>query len=125
MANQPLKGLARLRAAFQNSRAGLSDIWRTEEAFRLEAITFLLSIPAAFWLAENLFQAALLICSLLLLLIVEVLNSAIETVVDRIGPEQHELSRIAKDFGSLAVLLAMLLPAILWIATAWERFTAL
>lgn len=124
MANQPLRGLPRLKAAFRNSRAGLSDIWRSEEAFRIEASIFLLSIPNAFWLADSLFQAAILICSLLLLLIVEVLNSAIEAVVDRIGPERHDLSRVAKDLGSLAVLLAMLLPAILWSAAAWQRFAA-
>ncbi len=123
MANQPLKGIARLRAAYSNSMAGLRDIWRSEEAFRLEAITFIFCIPAAFWLGETIFHSALLIVSVLLVLIVEVLNSAIEAVVDRIGPERHELSRIAKDFGSLAVLLSAFLPGILWLAALWMKLT--
>ncbi|NNE79227.1 MAG: diacylglycerol kinase [Silicimonas sp.] len=116
MAFQPLKGLPRVKAALANSMQGLRDIWRMEEAFRLEAIATLLSFPLAFLVADTLFQGAVLVGSLVFLLIVEVLNSAIEAVVDRIGAERHELSRIAKDYGSLAVLLAMGLVAILWAA---------
>ena len=123
MANQPLKGMARLRAAWFNSLAGLRDIWRGEEAFRLEAIALALSVPAALWLGRDAFESALLIASVLLVLIVEVLNSAIEAVVDRIGPERHELSRIAKDLGSLAVLLSALVPGILWLAALWVKLS--
>ncbi|MEM8617824.1 MAG: diacylglycerol kinase [Pseudomonadota bacterium] len=123
MTNQPLKGWARLVAAYHNSRAGFADAWQGEEAFRLELIVLLLSIPAAFWLAPNIFHAALLIASVLLILIVEVLNSAIENVVDRIGEERHELSRKAKDMGSLAVLLAAVLAGLLWLATVLQTFT--
>lgn len=121
MGNQPLKGVARLVAAFRNSVAGFGDVWRGEEAFRLEVVIFLLSIPAAFWLGDSTFSIAVLIVSVLLVLIVEVLNSAIEAVVDRIGPERHELSRMAKDLGSLAVLLAMLIPGILWLAALYAK----
>ena len=124
VANQPLKGWARLVAAYHNSRAGFLDAWQGEEAFRLEIIVFLVSIPAALWLAPNLFQAALLMASVLLIVIVEVLNSAIEYVVDRIGPERHELSRKAKDLGSLAVLLAALLAGVIWIAAIVQAATA-
>ncbi len=120
MANQPLKGKARFIAAWHNSRAGLRDIWQGEEAFRIEMILFVVSVPVALVIAENAFQAALLIAAGLLLLIVEVLNSAIEAVVDRIGPERHELSRMAKDLGSLAVLLASVLLGVLWLAALWQ-----
>ena len=114
MANQPLKGSSRLRAAWRNSSAGLRDIWREEEAFRIELVVWLVSIPVAVVLGRDFAQSALLIAAGLILLIVEVLNSAIEAVVDRIGPERHELSRKAKDLGSLAVLLATVLVALLW-----------
>lgn len=123
MGNQPLKGFARLRAAFRNSVTGFGDVWRGEEAFRLEVIALLLSIPAAFWLGDSILATALLILSVLLVLIVEVLNSAIEAVVDRIGPERHDLSRMAKDLGSLAVLLAMLIPGILWLTALYAKLT--
>ena len=120
MANQPLRGFARLSAAWRNSRAGLRDIWRGEEAFRIELICWLVSTPLAFFIADTVFHAAILIAAGLLLMIVEVLNSAIEAVVDRIGPERHDLSRMAKDLGSLAVLGATLLLGLLWLAALWQ-----
>ncbi|WP_306113365.1 diacylglycerol kinase [Roseovarius sp. MMSF_3305] len=123
MGNQPLKGVARLIAAFHNSVAGFGDVWRGEEAFRLEVIIFVLSIPAAFWLGSSIFSVVLLIVSVLLVVIVEVLNSAIEAVVDRIGPERHELSRVAKDLGSLAVLLSMLVPGIVWSGALYAKLS--
>ena len=122
MATQPLKGVARLIAAARNSGQGAKDIWTDEEAFRLEVLLLVVSIPFAFWLGETLFQSALLIGVMLLLIIVEVINSAIEAVVDRIGPERHDLSRKAKDFGSLAVLVATLLVALVWGAALLDRY---
>ncbi len=122
MNKTPLKGWPRLKAAWFNSVNGLGDVWRNEEAFRIEAIAFLASIPFAIWIGETPFRISILLGSVLLILIVEVLNTAVEAVVDRIGPERHELSRIAKDLGSLAVLLASLLAGIIWIAAAYERF---
>lgn len=119
MGNQPLRGMARLTAAWRNSKAGLRDIWQHEEAFRIEAVVWLISVPLALLIADG-FRAAVLIGAGLLLLIVEVLNSAIEAVVDRIGPERHELSRMAKDLGSLAVLLAALLMGVLWLGALWD-----
>lgn len=110
-------------AAFRNSVTGFGDVWRGEEAFRLEVIVFALSIPAAFWLGDSILATVLLIVSVLLVVIVEVLNSAIEAVVDRIGSERHELSRIAKDLGSLAVLLAMLVPGIIWLGALYAKMT--
>ncbi|WP_299784075.1 diacylglycerol kinase [uncultured Marivita sp.] len=115
--NQPLKGMARLLAAWHNSRAGFSDIWATEEAFRIEVMAFFASIPLSFLVASDPFHAALLIASIIMVMIVEVINSAIEATIDRIGPDYNEFSRIAKDLGSLAVLLAAVMSAMLWIVS--------
>lgn len=122
MANQSLKGAPRLVAAWRNSRAGFRDIWRGEEAFRIEMALWVMSMPVALWLTRDVFAAAVLIAAGLLLLIVEVLNSAIEAVVDRIGTERHDLSRMAKDLGSLAVLMASALLALVWGAAFWVYF---
>ncbi len=124
MGNQPLKGWDRLVAAAHNSKAGFHDIWKSDEAFRIEVFVLLVSIPVAFWLAPDLFSAALLIAAVLFVVIVEVLNSAIEAVVDRIGPERHDLSRMAKDLGSLAVLLATVLAVMLWTAMLISQLTS-
>ena len=122
MDKQPLTGMARMITAYRNSMVGLRDIWRGEEAFRIEAILCALSVPVALWIGEDFFQAAILIGAGLLLIIVEVINSAIEATIDRIGPERHELSRMAKDLGSLAVLLATVLLGILWVAALIDKF---
>ena len=98
------------------------DVWKRTRVERIEAVVFVLCVPAAFWLGESALAVAALIVSVLFLLIVEILNSAIEAVVDRIGPERHELSRIAKDLGSLAVLLATLAAGAIWLAALWDRF---
>jgi diacylglycerol kinase (ATP) len=116
-----LTGILRLRAACANSARGLRDIWRGEEAFRLEAVVFVLSVPLGIWLAETALAAACLIFSVWLVLVVEVINSAIEAVVDRFGEEHHDLSRIAKDLGSLAVLMAMVVPAVVWCVALYDR----
>jgi diacylglycerol kinase (ATP) len=79
-------------------------------------------LPASFWLAGSWPEAALLAGSVLLVLIVELLNTGIETVVDRIGPEWHDLSKRAKDMGSAAVLLSVLLCGGIWLAALWQRF---
>lgn len=122
MGKQPVTGMARMITAYRNSMVGLRDIWRGEEAFRIEAVLCALSVPVALWIGEDFFQAAILIGAGLLLIIVEVINSAIEATIDRIGPERHELSRMAKDLGSLAVLLATVLLGILWVAALIDKF---
>ena len=114
MKQPTLSGFSRLSAAFKNSKAGFRDIWQREEAFRQEVIALVVLTPVAIWLASGVGQFALLVGSILFLMIVEILNSAIEATIDRIGLEKHELSRIAKDLGSLAVLLALLFPAGIW-----------
>jgi len=123
MSEQGLKGLARLIAAFGNSAAGFRDAWRSDEAFRIEFMIFLASIPGAFWLGDDPGTIVLLIASVLFVVVVEVLNSAIEAVVDRIGPERHELSRMAKDLGSLAVLLSAFVPGLIWLAALWQKLS--
>ncbi|KZY30632.1 hypothetical protein A3731_24715 [Roseovarius sp. HI0049] len=124
MDKKKLSGLPRLAAASRNSLAGFRDAWRGEEAFRIEFTLLILSIPAAIWVARDPLHMALLIASVLLVLIVEVLNTAIEAAIDRIGPERHELSRMAKDMGSLAVVLAALVPGLLWLTALYEKFFA-
>lgn len=114
-------GPTRLLAAFRNSQNGLTAVWRTEEAFRIEVILLVLSIPVAAWLATSVTQALVLVGSLLALVVVEILNTAIEAIVDRIGTERHPLSGLAKDLGSAAVLLTALFPAAAWGAVVLAR----
>lgn len=115
MANQPHKGLHRLIKATSYSCAGLKVAWRTGEAFRQESVLCLILTPLALWVGDNGTERVLLIGSLLLVIIVELLNSGIEAVVDRIGLERHELSGRAKDIGSAAVFMALLNAALVWI----------
>ncbi len=121
------RGMTRLVAAFRNSKAGLNDLWQREEAFRIEATLFLLAVPVSFWLCDSLGHVGVLLGSLLILLIVEALNSAIEACIDRFGEERHEMSRIAKDVASAAVFMAMLIPVAAWGASVlyWMDLIAL
>lgn len=93
---------------------GLKSAWINEAAFRQELMLILLLMPLAFWIGDTLDQILLLICISWLVVIVEVLNSAVEAVVDRIGSEHHELSGRAKDLGSAAVFIALALNALVW-----------
>ncbi|MDF1642904.1 MAG: diacylglycerol kinase [Pseudomonadales bacterium] len=122
MAGQNLTGIARLKAAYFNSWAGLIAAWKNEEAFRIESCILLLALPLGLWLGENAVERGLLIGSLMLLLIVELLNSSVESTVDRIGPERHELSGRAKDIASAAVFITMCLAGLVWALIAYERY---
>ena len=113
------RGLNRLMHAAGYSLAGLKAGWH-EAAFRQEVIAAMVMIPASFWLGRNWVEVAILSGSVLWVMMVELLNTAIESVVDRVGPEWHDLSKRAKDMGSAAVLLAMLLCGGLWIAAIWQ-----
>lgn len=115
------RGLSRVWHAFGYSLAGLRAGW-AETAFRQEAVLAAMLLPLAFWLGHDWMQAALLAGSVLLVLIVELLNTGIETAIDRIGPEWHDLSKRAKDMGSAAVLLSLLLCGGIWLAALWNRF---
>lgn len=100
---------------------GLKAAWCNEAAFRQELLLSLVLLPAAFWLGSDMLRRALLVFSILLILVVELLNSAIESVVDRIGPEAHPLSGQAKNMGSAAVLISLIAAALVWGLVAWER----
>ena len=114
-------GLNRLWHATGYSWAGLRADWG-ETAFRQEAIAAIVLVPLAFWVGQGWVEVALLAGSVLLLLVVELLNTGIEAAIDRIGPEWHALSKRAKDMGSAAVLLTLLLCLGIWAAALFERF---
>lgn len=118
----------------QKARSGLNRIWHAagysleglragwgEKAFRQEAIAAAVLLPVSLWLGRSWVEVALLAGSVLIVMIVELLNTGIETAIDRIGPEWHDLSKRAKDMGSAAVLLALLLCAGIWGAAVFQR----
>ncbi len=115
----------RTRVAGQNSWQGLKDAFANEEAFKVQSILCLFLIPSALMIAENYLQLILLLSSLFLVLIVELLNTSIEIVVDRIGTEFHKLSGRAKDTGSAAVCLSMVLFILVWSTIIWQNFGVL
>lgn len=108
-------GFDRLIDATRYSSKGLRACWKHEAAFRQEVMLFIVLLPVSFLLAMNPLQWLLLVMPLLVLLIVELLNSAIEAVVDRIGDEFHELSGRAKDMGSAAVFICLVMTGLSWI----------
>lgn len=114
-------GLDRVIHAAGYSWAGLKAAYTGESAFRQETWLCIIAAPLAFWLARSWEQAALLLGSLLVVLIVELLNSAIEAVVDRVSFERHELSKRAKDIASAAVLMALILAAGIWGSAIWQH----
>jgi diacylglycerol kinase (ATP) len=114
MANQNAKGWRRIVNAFGFSLKGLQDCYQLEEAFRQELWLIIPLIPVALWAGDTPTERALLVGSLLIVPIVELLNSAIEANVDRIGYERHELSGRAKDIASAAVLLSLVFAAVIW-----------
>ena len=114
-------GFSRVFHATLISLNGLRAGW-DEPAFRQEAIAAIVLVPAAFWLGRSWVETALLAGSVLLVMIVELLNTAVEAAIDRIGPEWHDLSKRAKDMGSAAVLLALVLCGSIWMAALWQKF---
>ena len=108
--------------AFRWSMQGLAAAWRLESAFRLEVYLFLVLAPLALWLGQSGPERAVLLASLMLVLIVEVLNSAVEAVVDRFGVEWHELAGRAKDMGSAAVFLCDVNVLLCWGLVLGPRF---
>ena len=114
-------GFNRIIHAGGYSIQGLKAGWG-ETAFRQEAIAAIFLVPVAFWLGSNWVETALLAGTVLIVMIVELLNTGIETAIDRIGPEWHALSKRAKDMGSAAVLLSLLLCGGVWAAALLQRF---
>lgn len=115
------KGLSRILHAGGYSVAGLRAGWG-ETAFRQEALLALVLLPLAFWVGRGWVEVALLAGVVLAVLVVELLNTGLESAIDRVGPEWHELSKRAKDMGSAAVLLSLLLCGGTWAAAIWSRW---
>jgi diacylglycerol kinase (ATP) len=117
IAGSPFKGktgLRRIVLAFFNSLAGLADAWRHESAFRQELLLACALVPVAFAVPMPAVERALLIASVLLVLVVELLNTGVEVAIDRISLDRHALSKRAKDIGSAAVLVSLVLLAVVW-----------
>jgi diacylglycerol kinase (ATP) len=122
MANANNTGLQRIVNATFFSLAGLSAAWRNEAAFRQECALAAVLTPAAFWVGDTAVERSLLIGTCWLVLVVELLNSAVEAVVDRVGTDHHKLSGRAKDLGSAAVFVSLALTTLVWGLVLWERF---
>lgn len=119
-----LTGITRVIAATKNSLRGIRDCWRYESAFRQNSVLSIVLFIWSFHVARTLVEWLILILPLFLLAIVEVLNSAIENTVDRIGPERHILSGRAKDMASAATLFCLLMIATVWLSMIWSRYFA-
>jgi len=115
-------GIGRIIRATGYSAQGISAAWKHEAAFRQETVLTLLLLPAALWLGETVLVQALLIGVCLLVLVIELLNSAIEAAIDRHGDERHELSGRSKDMGSAAVFFGLLIVLLTWGAVICDRF---
>jgi diacylglycerol kinase (ATP) len=116
MANSDNKGLKRVFKAAMYSWQGIQAAFKNEEAFRQESLLALILIPLAVWLGDTGVEIALMIGAVFLVLIVEILNSAIEAVVDRVGSDYHELSGRAKDMASAAVMFSLFNVSLIWLA---------
>lgn len=117
MEESPFKGktgLRRLLNASRNSAEGIRDAFRLEDAFRKEVLAAVVLMPLALWLGDTGIERALMAFSVVLILIVELLNSAIEATVDRVSLDNHPLSKRAKDIASAAVMLALFNAALIW-----------
>lgn len=119
------RGVVRAWHAAKNSWHGLVYALKEESAFRQELVLFILFTPIAITLPVSFLEKAVLICSLVLVMAVELLNSSVEAAIDRISFEHHDLSKRAKDFGSAAVMLTLLIAMILWIAICLPLFIKL
>lgn len=113
-------GIMRILFAFKHSGKGFQFLLKNEAAFQQELVLAVLLVPLSFLIKQTLTELLLLLMVLALVLIVEILNTAIETVVDRIGLEHHQLSGLAKDLGSAAVLLSLLFAAGVWLTFLWR-----
>ncbi len=115
-------GIRRIIRATRFSAQGLALAWRHEAAFRQEVVLTVVLSPIAIWLGRSTLERTLLIGVCLIVIIVELLNSAIEAAIDRHGAEQHELSGRAKDMGSAAVFVSLVLVLVVWVSVAYDRF---
>ena len=116
-------GIRRILRATKFSAQGIAAAWKNEAAFRQELLLVVVLLPAALWLGQTALERAVLVVCLFIVLIVELINSAIEAAIDRHGEEHHELSGRAKDMGSAAVFVVLVIVLIVWGAVAWQRFS--
>ena len=116
-------GLTHLLNATRFTLAGLKSACRHESAFRQELLAFAILLPSGAYLASSLGQVVGLLCACCLVLSVELLNSAIEAAIDRIGTEYHELSKLAKDYGSAAVMISLVMAGIVWSYIVFEALS--
>jgi diacylglycerol kinase (ATP) len=116
------RGLRRVIAATVFSFKGFKAAWQQEEAFRTEILLAIVLVPTAFWLGHTTVERLLLLLSLVLVILAELANTAIESVVDRIGIEQHPLSGQAKDLGSSLVFVTNMTVLLVWGMIGWDRF---
>lgn len=116
-------GMDRVIRATGYSIEGLKTAYRGESAFRQEAWAAVVLVPAAFWIGRTWVEIALLAGSVVLVMVVELLNSAIESAIDRVSFEPHDLSKRAKDIASAAVMMSLVLCGGIWLAAAWHRMT--
>ena len=114
-------GLNRVWHAFGYSLAGLRAGWH-EKAFQQEAVAAMVLVPLSFWLGQSWIETSLLIGTVVFVMVVELLNTGLESAIARVGPEWHDLSKRAKDMGSAAVLLSLLLCVGVWAAAVYVRF---
>ena len=117
-------GFKRLAAATSYSLNGLAAAWKNEASFRLEVVLGVLLVPIAAWLAPTLLQAMILVGAIVFVWLVELVNSAIEALADAVSIERHPLIGRAKDIGSAAVLLSLLLAAGAWLAVLWPGISS-
>jgi diacylglycerol kinase (ATP) len=122
MGNKNENLMGHVKNAFIYSWAGIKAAWKNELAFRGEIVVVIIMLPLGIWLGRSAVERALLVASILLILITELVNSALEAVVDRIGPQRHELSKRAKDLGSAAAFFSMVTAALVWLIIACDRF---
>jgi diacylglycerol kinase (ATP) len=122
MGNKNESVIGHIKNAFIYTFAGLETAWKNELAFRGEIVVAMVMVPLGLWIGRSAVERSLLVASILLILVTELLNSAIEAVVDRIGPERHELSKRAKDMGSAAAFISMVTAALVWMIIAYDRF---
>ena len=121
MGKTGVTGIRRIINAAGYSWKGICSAYKHEAAFRQELWLAIVLVPAGMYLGETVLDKAILVCSVLFVLVVELLNSAIESVVDRVSNEHHELAGRAKDMGSAAVLIALIITAIVWAAVLIEH----
>ena len=124
MASPGNTGVRRIVNATFFSVAGLRTAWRSEAAFRQECALCIVLLPTAWWLGQDAVERSLLIGVCVVVLITELLNTAVEYVVDRVGTDHHQLSGHAKDVGSAAVFVSLALAVVVWTLIAWQRFAS-